>query len=524
MKPLIQRSLGRAELVPTVRILALITAAAIVVIFAVSAILIRTAFVHASKLQTALYRAQAARSLSLRLQLNEETGVRGYGLTNERSFLQPYVAGTKKWPQAIDELAAAARVLAPAARLDAQLERNVNARWLATVARPIAENPRIAQSSAVELRGKDLIDSFRAADADISARLVAADRNAAQQLAATITRITLWTLALGVLVAAAIVAFLVLAVRALDDARIQRDAFEEERRIANLLQEAFIQKTLPDFATVAFDAVYVPASRESAVGGDWYDAFELPDRRILFSIGDVCGHGLDAAIVMSRARQALLSIGMTNTDPATVLELVNRVLYMQGAPMVTAAVGYIQLGTMAISYASAGHPPPILSRPHGETVVLPAVGVPLGAVEKPSFRTFHALGSEGALLLLYTDGVTEQSRDVSAGEARLLAAAAAITRGEHVLHPAQQIFDAMLGGASPNDDVAILAATFSHDRKGAAIRGTDPLERAAHHEAPGKPASFSTMLPPMRLPTIIAASFDSTLSPTSPLAREESRR
>ena len=89
MKPLIQRSLGNAELVPTVRVMALITAVIIVIIFAVSAILVRTAIVHATKLQTILYRAQTARSLSLRVRLNEETGVRGYGLTGEHSFLQP---------------------------------------------------------------------------------------------------------------------------------------------------------------------------------------------------------------------------------------------------------------------------------------------------------------------------------------------------------------------------------------------------------------------------------------------------
>lgn len=523
MKPLIQRSLGHAELVPAVRVLALITAAAIVVIFAVSAILIRTAFLHAATLEKAILHAETARSLSLRLQLNEETGIRGYGLTRNPAFLQPYVAGAHKWPLAIDELAAAMQELDPTSQHDAALERELNARWQATIARPILKSPTFAQSSAIELRGKALIDRFRAVDANVSGRLVTEESAAAHQLASTVMRITFWTLLLGLFVAAAIVTFLVFTVRALDDARVQREAFEEERRIANLLQEAFIQKSLPDFASVAFDAVYVPAARESAVGGDWYDAFELPDRRILFSIGDVCGHGLEAAIVMSRARQALLSIGMTNTDPATVLELVNRVLFMQGAPMVTAIVGYIQLGTMAISYASAGHPPPILSRPNGETSVLPALGAPLGAVEKPAFRTFHALGSEGALLLLYTDGVTEQRRDVSDGEARLLAAAAAVTRGESVTRPAQYIFDAMLEGESPNDDVAILAATFVRDRKGAAAGAPGPLERSAKQDPTNGMPTFSSMLPPLRLPSIIAASFDITL-PSASRAREESHR
>lgn len=516
MKPLIQRSLSRAELVPTVRLLALITAAAIVAIFAVSALLVRSAFLHTAKLQATLFHVQTARSLSLRLQLNEETGIRGYGLTDRPSFLQPYLVGMRLWPKAIDDLTNAASALDSAAQQDVRTERSINERWRANVAHPILSGRTNAKSDATELEGKDLIDAFRGADADINAHLVATQRAAAQSLATTVTRITLWTLALGVLVAAAIVTFLVLTVRALDDAHRQREAFEEERRIANLLQEAFIQKTLPEFSAITFDAVYVPAARESAVGGDWYDAFELPDRRILFSIGDVCGHGLEAAIVMSRARQALLSIGMTNTDPATVLELVNRVLYMQGAPMVTAAMGYIQAGTMAISYASAGHPPPILSRPNGETVALPVVGAPLGAVEKPAFRTFHALGSEGTLLLLYTDGVTEQQRDVAEGEARLLAAAAAATRGEGVPRPAQFIFEAMLGGDSPNDDVAILAATFARDRRSADETGS----RSSRRSDPDASAPRGTAGASLQVPSIITASFDVTL-PTPASLREE---
>lgn len=84
----------------------------------------------------------------------------------------------------------------------------------------------------------------------------------------------------------------------------QRRALERSQQIVDALQVALIPQSLPDSKVASFDALYVPADNEARVGGDWYDAFELPDGNYGFSIGDVAGHGLPAAVVMGQVRQA----------------------------------------------------------------------------------------------------------------------------------------------------------------------------------------------------------------------------
>ena len=79
---------------------------------------------------------------------------------------------------------------------------------------------------------------------------------------------------------------------------------DHDRELAEHLQSVMLPQHLPSGTSVEFDAAYRPATREHIVGGDWYDAFALPDGRIAFSIGDVAGHGLPAAVVMGEVRQA----------------------------------------------------------------------------------------------------------------------------------------------------------------------------------------------------------------------------
>jgi serine phosphatase RsbU (regulator of sigma subunit) len=461
MQPLIQRSLDRAELVPTVRALTLLAIAVLLFAFAVSAFLVRNAITAAAGTQQALRHAQVARALTLRYQINEESGIRGYSATDSTLFLQPYVESTAHFAAALADLRSSLLRLDPHASLTAvKAQQRLNDAWQQTFAGPILHNAALGRSTNFQLRGKGIVDRFRAADALVQTILHNDEQQADRNLAALVQSILLSALALGGGLSIILAFFLVLTVRALDAARAQRQAYEEEKRTVDRLQEAFAQKTLPVFPTVRFDAVYVSASRQASIGGDWYDAFELPDKRILFSIGDVCGHGLEAAVVMSRVRQALLSIGLTNTDPATVLSLTNRVLNLQDAPMVTAICGYIHPATMAISYATAGHPAPILTETNGDATHLPAFGVPLSTLDHPEFRTFHARGGEGSLLVLYTDGAIEQTHDILGGEAALQAACASAARN-HATQPAQFIYDAIFGDVAPVDDVAILTATFS---------------------------------------------------------------
>ncbi len=441
------------------------TRAPILVLFAIVAVLAVASFLVQREVgDTAAYDrqmrvTQIVRGAVLRAQLNEETGMRGYLATGDPEFLGAYTLGRSKFPILTKRLAGYfdAQPVPGAAELAAR-ERAINADWLKTVAEPLIADPRrTPHALALQRLGLAKIDAFRAVDQRLQDLLNASAAQAdGTSVAATSRVIVLNALVLGVLTIASIVFYFM-------QARASRLAFEthilyeNEKRIADSLQEAFLQKELPLTPGIGLHATYVPASREAQVGGDWYDALELPDGRILFSIGDVAGHGLDAAVVMSRARQAIVSAALHEDDPATVMSRANRSLVLQDSRMVTAICGYLDPRTREIRYATAGHPPPVLARPDADAEFLPHDGLPLGIVPDAEYRTFSASADAGAMLVLYTDGVLEHKRDVIAGQARLLEAA---SRAIGADDPALAIRQHVFAGSAPTDDVAILAISF----------------------------------------------------------------
>ena len=421
--------------------------------------------VHGKVSETARYQlvtraAQRERAYALRVQLDEETGLRGYTSTGDREFLDPYTGALARSHETFARLTrGVAAVHAPEIAALAESERRVNATWVATVARPLlAEPSRSAHSLALQRSGRDLVNTFRSTDQRLQALLDARAAAASERADHAISSILGLNLAVLTVLVLAALGFGILHSRSARAAFETRVLYENEKRIADALQEAFLQKTLPFTPGVGLHATYVPASREAQVGGDWYDAFELPDKRILFSIGDVAGHGLDAAVVMNRARQAIVSAALHENDPATVLERANRSLMLQDSRMVTAICGYLDPQSRAIVYATAGHPAPVMARPDGSADYMSHEGLPLGIVPNPHYVSFHAVAAPGALMVLYTDGVLEHKRDVIAGQARLLdAARRAVGRPDPALAIQQYVFE----NSEPTDDVAILAISFA---------------------------------------------------------------
>jgi serine phosphatase RsbU (regulator of sigma subunit)/CHASE3 domain sensor protein len=434
-----------------------------VLLIVVPVLALASAFVHQRVEATAandhlLRSAQIDRGAALRVQLNEETGMRGYIITRDVSFLKPYLAARGRTDLAFArfERDIARTALPGAAELVAH-ERAINARWVAEIAKPLIADPRLSQHAlALERRGKILVDTFRRLDSTLQVQIATAADAAEESSSHAVSWILIVdVVAVGILVLAAL-AFGYLQARAARIAFESRMLYENEKRIADALSEAFLQKELPLSPAVGLHATYVPASREAQVGGDWYDALELPDGRILFSIGDVAGHGVDAAVVMSRARQSIVAAALHENDPAAVLERANRALILQESRMVTAICGYLDPRTRDIAYATAGHPPPVLAR-DGYAEFLPHAGLPLGIIDDAAYTRFHARAEAGALLVLYTDGVLEHKRDLIAGEARLLDAA---RRSVGDANPALAIQRHVFEGSAPTDDVAILAISF----------------------------------------------------------------
>ena len=471
-------------------ILGFLSAAAVFIAFLVAAFAVRVAIGHNDEFQRNLRLAHLDRGRMLRLQLDEETGVRGYAATRMRLFLDPFRSAARDLPS---QATALSRRLADLG-LDSspvQHEVRLNQVWLRRVAAPLIRDPASSNRAEIQLLGKQLVDRYREVDASLMAEI----DGAAESSQKTTARAIDITLTIAILIGVALALLLAwlseMQRRLATDAELNRRAYLEEKRIADALQEAFLQKTLPDVPDADLHAVYVPAGRDSRVGGDWYDVFDIGDDRILFSIGDVAGHGIDAAVVMSRVRQAILSIGIDESDPANVLARTNEILFMQDTKMVTAICGMLDLSQGVVRMANAGHPPAIMLFEGERVEKISATGPALGAIEHATYTVTSVLATPGSLLTLYTDGLIEENHNLEDGERRLLEALRSIPSAG--ADPAATLLQRIFAGEAPSDDVAILTIGFhAHggergtqraygDQQARPILRTDP---AVHRSGP----------------------------------------
>jgi hypothetical protein len=197
----------------------------------------------------------------------------------------------------------------------------------------------------------------------------------------------------------------------------------------------------------------VAGDRGAEIGGDWYDALALPDGSLLFSIGDVAGKGLDAAVLMASMRNAIRVAGLQGLGPADVLRAANALLtFEQPGRFVTAFVGRIDAERRSLTYALAGHPPPLLR--NGVSVRALELGDPPLGVWDGAFRAHEIALGASWLLVAYTDGLIERTGDVIAGE-RVLRDVVAHDGITHACDPATFVQRRLLRGAV-RDDTAIL--------------------------------------------------------------------
>jgi serine phosphatase RsbU (regulator of sigma subunit) len=209
---------------------------------------------------------------------------------------------------------------------------------------------------------------------------------------------------------------------------------------------------------------YLPAGQESLVGGDWYQATRLRDGSVLLAVGDVAGHGTPAATTMAQLRHALRALAVTTTDPGELLGHLNRLtcdLERESPELsATAVVARFDPARREITWAQAGHPPPLLNR-GGRTMPLDRPpGTILGVVDDAVYPTARLELRAGEVLLLYTDGLVEhRRRGLDGGQAQVMRtvdeAVAASPR-----QPLAQLL-ARLHQANPDDDTCILAARLS---------------------------------------------------------------
>jgi PAS domain S-box-containing protein len=235
------------------------------------------------------------------------------------------------------------------------------------------------------------------------------------------------------------------------------EVYEREHTIAETLQRSLLPERLPRIEGLEIAARYLPAGHGAAVGGDWYDALERADGRVALVVGDVVGHGLRAAAIMGQLRNAFRAYGLAEVSPAEVMARVNRlVITGEEDAMATALYLVLDRETGDVSFASAGHPPPLVLSSQGATFLEGGRSVPVGAAEPGIFREATAVLPPGASLLLYTDGLVE--RRETPLEQRLGELAEAARHGEGGLEGlCDSVLMQVVGERRPDDDVALLA-------------------------------------------------------------------
>ncbi len=179
-------------------------------------------------------------------------------------------------------------------------------------------------------------------------------------------------------------------------------AFEHERALAETLQRSLLPERLPDLPEMALAARYVPGSEELAIGGDWYDVLALPSGRVIFAIGDVVGHGVRAAAMMGKIRQALAFCARDGLSPGTILARLNaHFAGLDDSDMATLLIVSYNPYDATICYASAGHPPALLQASGEPAEYLPGGrGAPLCASDHVTYPETEATLPPDALLLL----------------------------------------------------------------------------------------------------------------------------
>jgi len=246
-----------------------------------------------------------------------------------------------------------------------------------------------------------------------------------------------------------------------------KERIESELKIAQAIQRSFLPKRFPPFpGRTEFD-LYAGLEPAKEVGGDLYDFFLLDEHRLFFSIGDVSGKGVPAALFMAVTKTLMKGVAEQHLSPAEVLAKVNRELFVDNEQMmfVTLFCGVLDVRTGELQYTNAGHLPPLLVRPSGQAdwLDLPK-GQVLGIAEAPAYATRTLTLEPLDTLLLYTDGVNEAMNAAKQlfGEERLQAFAQA-QAGAGPKELVEALFASVrrfAGGEEQSDDITVLALRY----------------------------------------------------------------
>ncbi|WP_213455245.1 SpoIIE family protein phosphatase [Rhizomonospora bruguierae] len=239
-----------------------------------------------------------------------------------------------------------------------------------------------------------------------------------------------------------------------------RAALVAEHKALQMFQRTMLPRQIPTVPGIDLATAYLPVTDRVDVGGDWYDAFLLPDDRLVLAVGDVTGHDLRAASIMGQVRNAVRAYAVEDPLPGSVLCRVNRLL--AGLPdldLVTMLFGVYDLSTHTLVWSRAGHPGPVHRRGDEITILDEPGGTLLGALPGAApYEEGKLLLEPGDTVLWYTDGLTDR-RDVDpeAGRARLRGAVRSCPPGTTAAELVKMVPRGLRPPGGPDDDICLLA-------------------------------------------------------------------
>ncbi len=257
-----------------------------------------------------------------------------------------------------------------------------------------------------------------------------------------------------------------------DDAATDRSIWPTMPDSVEQAQMSLLPPSLPLLPDLHLSGSYQRASAADAAGGDWYDTVALGAGRVALVVGDAVGHGVPAAGAMSRLRGAMRSSALRDPSPGAVLAALDAfAAQMDDVEGASVFYGVLDAGTGDLTYAAAGHPPPLVVGPDGGTAFLPVLPrAPLGSLPGTATTVSQHVLEQGATLVLFSNGaVAGPAPEAAAALQRLAGVATDVlaARGGRDTDESGELAAAIAEGVrSPDgwpDDVAVLVAHRRED-------------------------------------------------------------
>jgi serine/threonine-protein kinase RsbW len=259
--------------------------------------------------------------------------------------------------------------------------------------------------------------------------------------------------------------------------------YERERSVSHRLQLGLLGDELPPLPDIEVLPTYRPGAASLEVGGDWYDAFALPEGKIALVVGDVVGHGLDAAITMGQLRGAVRALAPLG-GPADLLARLDEFAdTIRGADSATLAYAELEPARGLLRYACAGHPPPFVLRADGRCEYLwSGRSTPIASSLLAARREAVERLEPGDTLGLYTDGLVERRGQSLELRLERLLRTASRSADASLAALSERVLETMLHHDPTDDDACLLLVRASAPTFAATIASTPSELGPLRHE------------------------------------------